>query len=96
MLYLCIVGWNLETILSFTNQHPRICVIAKFCEKNKNAYAFEQKCLIWVFLTKIATFGYFWATILKEVFPCLKSAPSNLSICKISRKNKNAQIFRPK
>ena len=47
------------------------------------------KCLIWVFLTKNALFGYFWARTLKMLLSYLKLAPSDLSICKISRKNKN-------
>ena len=46
-----------------------------------------------MFLTKNALFGYFWARILKKLLSYLKSAPSNLSICKISRKNKNAYIW---
>ena len=40
------------------------------------------------FGTKNALFGYFWARILKKLLPYLKSAPSNLSSCKISRKKK--------
>ena len=42
------------------------------------------------FFTKNASFGYFWARNFKIPLSYLKSAPSNLSICKISRKNKNA------
>ena len=30
-----------------SNQHPRVCLIAKFREKN--AKIWDQKCLIWVF-----------------------------------------------
>ena len=41
---------------------------------------FDKKCPIWVF----------WARILKNLLSNLKSAPSNLSISKISRKSKNA------
>ena len=65
----------------------------KFSRKNKNVKIWDQKCLIWVFLTKNTIFGYFWATILKELLSYFKSAPSNLNICKISRKNKNAKIW---
>ena len=43
-----------------------------------------------VFLTKNALFEYFWACILKKLLSYLKSASPNLSIRKISRKNKNA------
>ena len=50
---------------------------------------FDQKCLIWIFLFKNALFGYFWGRILKILLSYLKSAPSNLSNCKILRKNKN-------
>ena len=37
---------------------------------------------------KNASCGYFWAGILKKLSD-LKSKPSNLCNCKISRKNKN-------
>ena len=61
------------------NQHPRICLIAKICGKTK-----MPKCG-----TQNASVGYFWARILKILLSYLKSAPSNFSNCKISRKNKN-------
>ena len=32
------------------NQHPRICLIAKFRKKTTNVYIWDQKCFIWVFL----------------------------------------------
>ena len=51
------------------NQHPQICVIAKFCQKIKMPK-------LW---TKNALFGYFQARILKKVLSYLKSAPSNQS-----------------
>ena len=54
---------------------------------------FGQKCFIWVFLTRNALFGYFWARILKILLSYLKSAPSNLGNCKILRKNKNTKIW---
>ena len=38
------------------NQHPRICLIAKFRRKTK----------MYKFGTKIALFGYFWARILRN------------------------------
>ena len=47
----------------------------------------------WVFLTKNALFGYFWARILIKLLWDLKSAPLNLSNCKISQKHKNAEIW---
>ena len=44
------------------NQHPKICVTGKFREKTKLP-KFRTKCLIWVFLTKTTSCGYFWARI---------------------------------
>ena len=74
-------------------QHLWICLIAKFYKETKMPKFRNQKCHFWVFLTKNALFIYFWARILKILLPDLKSAPSNLSICKISWKNKNASIW---
>ena len=51
---------------------------------NENAYISDQKCLIWVFLDKN------WK---KKLLSYVKSEPSNLSICKILRKNNNTQIW---
>ena len=51
------------------NQHPRICLIAKFYDKTK----------VSKFGTRDALFGYFWAKILKKLLSYLKSAPLNLS-----------------
>ena len=45
------------------------------------------------FGTKTALFGYIWMRILKKLLSYMKSAPSNLSICKISRKNKNVYFW---
>ena len=64
----------------FECQHLRICLIAKFCEESKMPK----------FGTKNALFEYFWARIKKKLLSYLKSAPSNESICKISRKTENA------
>ena len=68
------------------NQHLRISVIAKFCEGTKMSK----------FESKNANFGYFWPKIpyldifgqelKKKLLSDLKSALSNLSIFKISRK----------
>ena len=41
---------------------------------------------------KSALFGDLWATILNFFFSYFKSAPSNMSICKILRDNENASI----
>ena len=40
------------------------------------------------FWTKNASCGYFWDRILKKLLSYLKSAPSDLSNCKILRKKK--------
>ena len=66
--------------------------ICKILRKNKKCLNLEPKMPYWVFLTKNAQFGCFGAKILKKLLSYLQSAPSNLSNCKISRKNKNAQI----
>ena len=58
------------------NQHPRICLIAKFYVETKMPK----------FCSRNALFLYFWEGIWKEY---LKSAPSNLSNCKILRKKKS-------
>ena len=44
-------------------------------------------------MNKNALFEYFWARILKKLLSYLKSTPSNLSISKVSPKNKNAKIW---
>ena len=63
------------------NQHPKICRFAKF---------HKRKTKISKFGAKNAWFRYFWAgTWMKTILSYLKSAPSNLSNCKILRKNKN-------
>ena len=79
MSYLGIFGLEFEKNCRILNQHPRICLIAKFSEIMK----------ITKFGTKNASCGYFWARILKELLSCLKSAPSNFFYCKNSRKIKN-------
>ena len=66
--------------MSYLKSAPSNFSICKISGKNKNAYIWDQKRLIWVI------FGWNLKTI-------LKSAPSKLSDCKISRKNKNAWIW---
>ena len=46
------------------------------------------------FGTKSALFGYFWARIRKKLLSYLKSAPSNLSNCKILQKCPNLGLKR--
>ena len=48
------------------------------------------------FGTKNTLFGYFCARILKKLLPDFKSAPSNLPIFKISRKNQKCLNLGPK
>ena len=65
MLYLGIFGQNFnKAIVIFEIKHPQIYLFAKSHEKTKMPK----------FGTKNALFGYFWATILKELLPYLKSA----------------------
>ena len=62
--------------------------------KKQECLDLEPKCHFWIFLTKIALFGYlWWGRIFKKLLSDLKSTPSNLSICKISRKNKNVKCL---
>ena len=51
---------------------------------------------MYIFGTKNALFGYFWVKILKKLLSYLISAPSNLSNCNTSRKNKNFYIWEQK
>ena len=51
-------------------------------------HKFGLKMPCWVFLIKNALFGYFSARIKKRLLSYLKSAPSNLYICKILQKQK--------
>ena len=69
----------LENYRHILNQHLRICLNQKFCEETKMPK----------FGTKNVWFGVFLNWNLKTILSYLKSAPSNLSNCKISRKNKN-------
>ena len=54
------------------NKHPQVCLIGKFCKKKKK----------FKFGIKNALFQYFCARIFKKILSYLKSASSNLSICK--------------
>ena len=55
-LFLCYWARILKNDCHIWNQHPRICLIAKFCEKTKMSK----------FGTKSALFGYFWGSILEN------------------------------
>ena len=78
--------------MSYLKSAPWNLYICKILRKNKKCLNLEPKMPYWVFLTKNAQFGCFGAKILKKLLSYLQSAPSNLSNCKISWKNKNAQI----
>ena len=68
-----------KNVCHIWNQHLQISEIVKFCKETKMSK----------FGNKNALFGYFWARFLEKLLSYLKSVPSNLSICKISWKNKN-------
>ena len=55
-----------------------------FGTTNALFWFFDQKYVIWVFYLE---------RIVKKLLPFLKSAPSNLPVCKTSRKHKNASIW---
>ena len=72
------------------NQPLQFCLVAKYQEKTKmpkfetkNALLgiFDQECPVWVFLGE---------NFKKRLVSYLKSAPSNLSNCKIWQKSKTA------
>ena len=67
-----------------SNQRPRISLVAKFGAKTK----------ILNFGPKMPCLGIFGQEFEKKLLSYWKSAPSNLAICKISRKNKNAEIWK--
>ena len=62
-------AWLLKKYCHIGNQHPQVCLFAKFREKAKMSK----------FGTKSVLFGYSWARILKKILSHLKSARSNLS-----------------
>ena len=79
MRYLCILGWNLKTILSYLKSLNL-----------SNCKSLPEKKLS-KFGTKNGYFWYFSAKIKKEkLFPCLKLAHLNLLNCKIWWNNENA------
>ena len=77
------LGSKFKLILSYLKLVPSNSASCKISWKNKNTYVSDQKCLIWVFLTKKCLIMVFWGNNLGKIFSCFKSAPSNLSICKI-------------
>ena len=79
-MYFCAEIW--KQFCHIWYQHPRIFLLAKFCEKTKMPK----------FGTKNALFClmYFWARILEKKISYLKSAPLSFSNCKILWNKKNA------
>ena len=75
------------------NQHLRICLIANFSAKNKNSMFGTTNALFWFFDQKYVIWVFYLERIVKKLLPFLKSAPSNLPVCKTSRKHKNASIW---
>ena len=63
------------------NQQPRICLIAKFCKKQKLLNLGQKKPYL----------GTFALEFFKKLLSYLKSAPSNLSNCEISQKKNEKQ-----
>ena len=72
-------GRILENYNYIWNQHPQICLLAKFCEKTK----------IPKFGTKNAFFSYFWARIFKNYGHIWNQHPQIYLIAKFCEKNKN-------
>ena len=88
-LFLAILGNKFRKLVVFLKSSSSNLSNGKVSLRNKNASVWHQRCLFWVFLTKNASFGYFWSRILKILMSYLKSAPWNFSNCKILQKNKN-------
>ena len=65
-------------------------VIAKFCEETKMPKGGTKNALLGIFDQECLFLGIFGQEFKKSLLSYLKSAPSNLSICKTSRKNKSA------
>ena len=68
------------------NQHPRICLIAKYREIMKMPK----------FGTKSALFGYFWARILKNYCHIWNQHPQICLFAKFHKKNKKCLNLEPK
>ena len=68
----------------------KIVSLQNLAQKIKILHMVPKMAYLVGFFTKNGTFWPFLGKIVKNVLPYLKSAPSNLSVCKISRKNSNA------
>ena len=79
---------NLKSYCHIWKQHLRICWIAKFCEENKMPKFGSKNVLFEYSWPKRVYLGIFGLELKIKLLSYLKSAPSNLSICKISQRNK--------
>ena len=74
------------------NQHPWIYLIARYCEIMKMPKFGTKNVLFGYFWPKISSLDIFGARFFERLLPYLKSTPSNLDICKISRKTKMSKF----
>ena len=72
-------GWRFKKLCHIWNEHPQICLIAKFCRKTKMTK----------FGTKSTLFRYFWASILKNYCHISNQHPQ---ICLFSKFHKKAKM----
>ena len=78
-----ILGYNVKKYYCYIwNQHPQICLTARFCKKIKIP-KFGTKNPIFGYLWPNMPYFVFWQEFLKNLLSYLKSVPSNLSNCKI-------------
>ena len=61
----------------------------KILWRNNSLFIFDQKHHFQVFSTENVLFWYSWGRVFHKLYSYLKTAPSNLSICKILRKKTN-------
>ena len=76
-------GWKLKTILSYLKSKTSNLSNCKISRKNTSAYIWYQNYLIWLFFTKNAIFGYFWARTLTELLPIWNQHPQICLLGKI-------------
>ena len=84
-----------NAIVIFEISTPKFASFRNFKNKQK-CLNFAPKMPYWVFLTKNTVFRYLWIRIKKKLLSYLKSAPSNLSTSKFSRKKQKYLTLRSK
>ena len=84
---------TLKVLLSYLKSAPSILSNSKILWRKKIAQICDKKCLISVFLTQNAVFGYFWSQLFEKLLSKLKPAPLILSNSKILSNNENAYIW---